>query len=73
MTYSAAYELVQVAHSDNLSFDEFALKPEWYRDMILESYRTKNQIEAVLYEDQKMKDEQRRAEQEAIRLSGGLR
>lgn len=65
ITYTAEYETVNIAHYDNLSLDEFLEKPDWYQGVIRGHYQAHNQLEAILTEEQRRKDEARRREMEA--------
>lgn len=70
VSYSEEFDWIDAAHADNMSWWEFMEKPSWYRGMLIAHHRGKTQIEAVLAEDMRIKDEHRRAQDEALRMSG---
>ena len=45
--YEEEYEWIDVAHYDNMSYEQFAEMPVWYQEMMIAHYRTNNQREAV--------------------------
>lgn len=61
ISYESEYQLVEVAHYDYLSLDEFMAKSEEYQGWLIAHYRAHRQIEAVLMEDSKIKQSRREA------------
>ena len=55
------------AWADQKGFDDFLKKDSEYQALIVSAYRVKNQMDAVLSEDARIKAEQERLKSEAQR------
>jgi len=48
---SPVYEWINVAHWDNMSFNDFMKMDRIYKERLIAAYRIKNQITAVINKD----------------------